>query len=371
MKFTFDRELMLTSFQPAAAVAPSRSPKPILQSVKLICDESTSVLMATDTEVGIRVVVEGIEVAVPGSIVLPVDLFGQILRECTDEKLNVEIKDSEIAVTGDSSSYKIPSQNPDEFPDVSRVESDSYLQLKAGLMSELIKRTFFATDSESSRYALGGLLLELDGAKLVAVGTDGRRLAKMEGPVEVVGSVELGASTTIVPTRSMTLISRALVNPDAEVKIIISDNQVIFSSDRVILTSRLVEGRYPKWQEVFPSLTDSTKIEMTVGDFHSKLKQAAIVANDESRGITFTFNKGTLTMDAAASERGQSHTEMPITYDGEELSVSMDHRYVSDFLKALDPSSQFSVHVENSQAAVLFLTDDGYSYIIMPLARDR
>ncbi len=371
MKFSFDRELMLASFQPAAAVAPSRSPKPILQSVKLICDETTCVLMATDTEVGIRIVVEGIEVAVPGSIVLPVDLFGQILRECTDEKLSVEIKNTEIAVTGDSSSYKIPSQNPDEFPDISSVESDAFLQVKSGLLSELIKRTFFATDSESSRYALGGLLLELDGSKLIAVGTDGRRLAKMEGPVEVVGGVELGTSSTIVPTRAMTLISRALVNPDADVKIMVSDNQVVFSSDRVTLTSRLVEGRYPKWKEVFPDQAASTRIDMTVGNIHSKLKQAAIVANDESRGITFTFSSGTLTMDAAASERGQSHTEMPITFDGEELSVSMDHRYVSDFLKALDPSSQFAIHLENSQAAVLFVTEDGYSYIIMPLAKDR
>jgi len=49
----------------------------------------------------------------------------------------------------------------------------------------------------------------------------------------------------------------------------------------------------------------------------------------------------------------------------------MDHRYVSDFLKALDATSQFSIFIENAQAAVLFTTEDGYSYIIMPLATDR
>ena len=371
MKFTFDREMMLSSFQPAAAVAPSRSPKPILQSVKLICTEGESVLMATDTEVGVRIGVEGINVEVPGSIVLPVDLFGQILRECTDKSLTVEMKDTEISVDGDTSSYKIPSQNPDEFPDVSSVDSDSYLEIPARLMSELIKRTFFATDSESSRYALGGLLLELNGNDLIAVGTDGRRLAKMQGPVEINGSVELGSSSTIVPTRSMTLILRAIVNPEATVKIMVNDNQIVFVSDKITLTSRLVEGRYPKWQDVFPSTAETKSIDIGSGEMLSKLKQAAIVANDDSRGINCTFCNGTLTMDAQAAERGQSHTEMPIAYEGEKISVTMDHRYVSDFLKALDSTSQFSIFIENAQAAVLFTTEDGYSYIIMPLATDR
>ena len=103
MKFTFDREKMLAAFQPAASVAPSRSPKPILQCVKMIGTESDATLMATDTEVGIRVIVEGVSVEVPGNIVLPVDLFGNILRESSDDQLTVAVDGAEIKVTGSSS----------------------------------------------------------------------------------------------------------------------------------------------------------------------------------------------------------------------------------------------------------------------------
>ncbi|MEC9097439.1 MAG: DNA polymerase III subunit beta [Planctomycetota bacterium] len=371
MKFTFDREKMLAAFQPAASVAPSRSPKPILQCVKMIGTENEAILMATDTEVGIRVVVEGVSIDVPGSIVLPVDLFGNILRESSDPELTVVVDGSEIKVTGGGSNYSLPSQSPDEFPDVQKVEGASCLRIAAGLFGELVKRTVFATDNESSRYALGGILLETEGDNLIAVGTDGRRLAKMQGPVEISGDVQLGQSSTIVPTRSMNLIARALGEPDSTVQIIPSDNQLAFKTDTVTLTSRLVEGRFPKWKDVFPARTESSKIELTAGAVYGKLRQASIVANDESRGITFTFSDGTLSMDATAAERGQSHTEMPIAYTGSEVAVSLDHRYVENFLRVLGSEASFTFDLEGSQAAVLLSTEDGYSYIIMPLARDR
>ncbi len=371
MKFTFDREKMLAAFQPAASVAPSRSPKPILQCVKLIGTETGATLMATDTEVGIRVAVDGITIESPGNIVLPVDLFGNILRESSDEQLTVVAENSQIKVTGGSSKHELPTQNADEFPDVQEVEGSDSIQVPAGLFGELVKRTIFATDNESSRYALGGILLETEGSDLIAVGTDGRRLAKMQGPVEITGEVQLGESSTIVPTRSMNLIARALGDPESVVQIIPSENQLAFKTDAVTLTSRLVEGRFPKWKDVFPNRTESVSIELTAGTVYGRLRQASIVANDESRGITFTFGDGTLAMDATAAERGQSHTEMPIAYTGDEVAVSLDHRYVEHFLRVLDTETNFTFDLENGQAAVLLSTEDGYSYIIMPLARDR
>ena len=120
---------------------------------------------------------------------------------------------------------------------------------------------------------------------------------------------------------------------------------------------------------MFPSRTDGSKIELTAGTVYGRLRQASIVANDESRGITFTFSDGTLAMDATAAERGQSHTEMPIAYS-KEVGVSLDHRYVEHFLRVLDSEANFTFDLESSQA-VLLSTDDGYSYVIMPLARDR
>jgi DNA polymerase-3 subunit beta len=376
MKLTCERDKLLGAFQTAATVVPSRSPKPILQCVKLEINGSVTTLMATDLEVGVRIEVEGVSADGDGAIILPVQIFGNILREGNDEKLKITVKSKGITVQGDHSKYELPYQDPEEYPEVADFQDDAYLQLPALLFKELVRRTLFATDNESSRYALGGVLLEAEVKKsgegtLAAVGTDGRRLAKMSGPIEVVGDFELSGGPIIVPAKSMQLIDRAMLDLEGVVQIAPHANDVLVRTGTATIYSRLVEGRFPKWREAIPSRSDALQVDVTVGPMYSALRQAAIVASDESRGIEFSFGGGSLVLKGTTSEAGQSRIEFPIPYDGEEITVSMNHRYVGDFLKVLDPESTFTVEIQNSESPALFTTSDGYAYVVMPLATNR
>jgi DNA polymerase-3 subunit beta len=371
MKITCDREKMLAAFQTAATVAPHRSPKPILQNVKLEVAGESAILTATDMEIGIRIEVPGITVDQPGAAVLPVARFGSILRESSDEKLYIEADAQGAVVRGERSEFKLPSENPDEFPAVTSFTETKYHEVPARLLKELIRRTLFATDTESSRYALGGVLLEMDQDKIIAVGTDGRRLAKMEGPAQSVGGHVTGDVMTIVPARSMQLIERALTDGDAEVQVVARANDILIHTPRVTIYSRLVEGRFPKWRDVLPQRRDAVKMELTVGPIYSALRQAAIVASEESRGIDFSFGEGSLVLSGSTAEVGSARVELPIPYDGAKIAVTLDNRFVADFFKVLDPDRMFTLEIENSDTAALFTTDDGYGYVVMPLARDR
>ena len=371
MKISFERESFLSSFQTAATVAPTRSPKPILQNVKLESIDGNSILTATDMEVGVRLHVNGVEVQAPGSVILPVSRFGSLLRESSDEKLSIETDDKGTTVKGSSSRFKLPGENPDEFPTVATFDEKDYVEVESRVLKRLIKRTLFATDTESSRYALGGVLLEFDKERIIAVGTDGRRLAKMEGPAKAVGKAKSGDSMTIVPTKSMQLIERALPDNEDIVKIAARTNDVLIKIPAGVIYSRLVEGRFPKWQEVFPNRQNSVKLELPVGPLFSALRQAAIVVNEESRGIDFTFEKGTLVLSNNTAEVGESRVEMPIAYEGEAITVTLDHGFFADFLKVLDPQKTFTIDIEGPETAATCSTDDGYGYVIMPLSRDR
>jgi DNA polymerase-3 subunit beta len=371
MKMNCEREVLLAAFQTAAMVAPSRSPKPILQNVKLEVHDQTATLMATDLEVGIRLEVGGIEAQAPGSAVLPVGRFGSILRESVDEKLFVEAGPQGVLVKGQRSEFHLPGQNPDEFPSIAVFQEEKYHKLPARLLKEMIRRTLFATDTESSRYALGGVLLELEADKIIAVGTDGRRLAKMEGPAESVGGHVTGDTMTIVPTRSMQLIERALTDPDAEVHLAARPNDILLRTPTSMIYSRLVEGRFPKWRDVFPVRGEVIRIDLAVGPAYSVLRQAAIVTDDDSRGVDFIFGGGQLVLTSVAAEVGQARIEMPIPYDGPNVKVTLDNRFVADFLRVLEPEKIVTLEVENDESAALFTTDDGYGYVVMPLARDR
>ena len=371
MKITCDREKLLVAFQTAAAVAPTRSPKPILQNVKLEVSGDTAIVMATDLEVGVRVQVTGIEVEVPGSAILPIQRFGSILRESSDASLRLENDGRGTVVSGQRSEFRLPSADPAEFPAIAEFNEKKYHDLPARLLRELVRRTVFATDNESSRYALGGVLLEMSADRITAVGTDGRRLAKMEAPATSVGGHETGDQMTIIPTRAMQLIERALTDGDAEIQIAARGNDVLVRSPRATIYSRLVEGRFPKWRDVFPRRDDTAKIEMVVGPMHSAVRQAAIVTSDESRGVDFTFGEGKLVLAGKAADIGQSRIELPIAYDGKPITITLDPRFVNDFLKVLDPEKTFTLEIKDASSAAVCQTDDGYSYVIMPLARDR
>jgi DNA polymerase-3 subunit beta len=104
---------------------------------------------------------------------------------------------------------------------------------------------------------------------------------------------------------------------------------------------------------------------------YSALRQAAIVSSDESRGVDFTFNQGSLVLSNSTAEVGQSRIEMPVPFDNDELTITLDHRYVADFLKVLQPDKTFTLDIENGDQAAYCVTDDNYGYVIMPLAKDR
>jgi DNA polymerase III subunit beta len=371
MKVTCDREKLLHAFQTAASVAPARSPKPILQNLKLEVTPERGILMGTDLEIGIRIEVPGIAVEAPGSVVLPIARFPAILRESSDEKLDINSDGKKTVVRGARSEFQLPSENPDEFPSVTAFEASAYHEMPARFLREVVRRTVFATDPESSRYALGGVLLEMTEDKITAVATDGRRLAKQEGPATSVGGHQSGDRLTIIPSRAMHLLDRALADNEENVQISARDNDVLVKSGRATIYSRLVEGRFPKWRDVFPRRENTVKVELTVGPFHAAVRQAQIVTSEERRGVDFTFGGGKAVLRARGAEYGESLVELPIAYDGAEVPITLDPRYLTDFLRVLDPEATLTLDLRDAESAAVCATEDGYAYVIMPLARDQ
>lgn len=370
MKLTCNREKLAAAFQLAGSVALTRSPKEVLQNVKIEASEERVTLMATDMETGIRIEVEGVDVQAPGHALLHVARVGMILRESSDEQLYFEADENATIVKGQNAEFNLPSANPDEFPSVAGFSEESYHELPARLFREMVRRTSFATDPDSSRFALGGVLFELNGEDILAVGTDGRRLARMTGTGKSVGDHATTGNSTIVPTRSLTLMERSIDDKEEVVHMAARGNDVLLRTSRCTIYSRLVEGRYPNWRQVIPERDESAVIDMTVGPFFNVIKQAAIVADKETRGLDLEFGNGTLLLTASTADQGQSRVELPIDYDGEAIKMKLDYRFISDFLKVLDSDTKFKLDVATSTQPALMTTEDGYAYVVMPMALD-
>jgi DNA polymerase-3 subunit beta len=193
----------------------------------------------------------------------------------------------------------------------------------------------------------------------------------MEGPAQAVGQPTPFGEVTVVPTRAMQLLERALAEDGSEVQLALRQNDVLVRNPRAMISARLLEGRYPRWRDVFPRRENSLKLNLTVGPVYAAVRQAAIVTSEESRGVDFTFGDGTLVLAGQTAEVGQSRIELPIAYDGQQVSITLDPRFVVDFLKVLEPEKAFTFDIQDSDGPAVCTTDDGYGYVIMPLARDR
>lgn len=366
MKLLCNRAKLATAFATAASIAPSRSPKAILQNVKLTADENRAILSATDLEVGVLLEVEGVDVQQVGSTVLPVSRFGGLLKELADETITLQQSSKGLVVKGERSKHVLSVQNPAEFPGQGDWSSDRYHTLSSAALKALIQRTLFATDTASSRYALGGVLLEINRAEATAVATDGRRMAIASCPAVCTNGHATGESQRIVPFRAMQQLVRLL--DSGEVMVCCSDNDIRVRTPTATFTARLLEGRFPRWKDAIPDLKHGQTVTLPAGATHAALRQAAIATSDESRGVDFRFEGGKLLLSGRTAEVGESEVELPISYDGPQITLTMDHRYVSEFLRTLDPSDNATVQIRDSESAAIFSAGDAYRYVVMPLA---
>lgn len=372
MKALCNRKGLLAAFGAVSGVAPARSPKPILQNLKLVADpDDGSTLMATDLEVGIRYRVLGVKVDQAGSVILPTAKMQQILATSSDEELSLEADADGLTVRGLRSQFRLPAEDPDLFPEVPDFAATSYHVVGSADLRRLIRRTMFATDVESTRYALGGVLVELDGESIAMVGTDGRRLAKMSAQAEAENDAPAPTGMPVIPVKALKLIERNLDDDDPPVHLTIqSGTSVLVRTHNAVIYSRLVEGRFPRYQDVFPAKSE-VKIPIEVGPLRAAVEQAQIVTNEESRGVDFNFTPDALTLVSQAADVGSSQVELPLSYEGKSVEITFDPRYLIDALKTLDDASFLSAELIDHKNAAVFRTEDGYAYVVMPLTRER
>jgi DNA polymerase-3 subunit beta len=361
------REGLLSACQLASVAVATRDVKPILKNLKAIVDEDRCTLMATDLELGIRLEVRGVKVEESGEAILPAARLTAILRESSDEELSLEASPDACVVRGQYNEFEMPSEDPGEFPDIPSFAGEKYHELPAGQLREMIRRTIFAVAAENPRYALTGIMWELTGPSARLVATDGRRLAVVDGPATAHGGHDTKGQTPVVPTKAMGLLERNLQDPDEMVRVSLSPNEALFKTERAMIYSRLVEGRYPPYREVFPK-KQTVKVPLVVGPFHAAVRQAAIMTDDESKKVVFGFGPKKLTLQARGAATGRSKVELPLDYDGKAVNISFDPKYVTDLLRVLNPEDALTLELIDGNSVALFKSGDHYSYIVMPLS---
>ncbi|MEO1999446.1 MAG: DNA polymerase III subunit beta [Planctomycetaceae bacterium] len=376
MKIRCHRPTLAAAFQVVSGVVPSRTPKEILKNVKLVFgDRSLSkdhaaVLIGTDQEIGIRYEIADVESDTAGEVLLPTARFASILREVHDDQIVIEVMEDSICIQAGQSEFRLGVIDPAEFPAVAGFDDVDYVSVPANDLKQMIRRTVFATDVESHRYALGGVLLDRQGESLTMAATDSRRLAVVRSACTVHGVSDTKNTEPVVPSKALTLVERSLSEDSDDALIAVHANDVVIKCGNSTIYSRLVEGKFPRYRDVIPQ-DSPISIELVTTQFYSAIRQSQIVTSDESRGVDFSFSEGLLTLNSRSPEVGQSKIEMPISFTGESLTITFDPRYVAEFLRVLDAEVQLEMQLTDSESAVVFRAGDDCTYVVMPLSQDR
>jgi DNA polymerase III subunit beta len=367
MKVRCHREGLLSAVQLASVAVPARDLKPILRNLKAVADGDRCTLLATDLELGIRLEVRGIQVEEPGEALLPAAKLLAILRESPDDELAIEANEQASHVRGQFNEFEMGGEEPGDFPDVPAFAGDKYHELPAGMLREMIRRTIFAAAVENPRYAVTGVLWELEGDTARLVATDGRRLAVCQGTATAQGGHDTKGQTHVVPTKAMQLLERNLQDPDERVRVALTPNEALFKTERAVIYSRLVEGRYPPYREVFPK-KQTVKVPLVVGPFYGAVRQAAIMTDEESKKVVFSFAKKKLTLQAHGAGTGRSKVELPLDYEGKAIEISFDPKFLTEMLRVLAADDALTLELIDGASVALFRCGDNYSYIVMPLS---
>ncbi len=372
MKIVCHREGLLSACQLASAAVAVRDVKPVLRNIKAVVDDDRCTLMATDLELGIRLEVRGIKVEEPGDALLPTSRLLAILREATDEELTIEASPDKCVIRGNTNEFEMPGEDVAAFPDVPAFNEEKYHEITAAACKDMIKRTIFAAATEGQvRFgATTGLLWELEDDKAALIATDGRRLAMMTAPAKPHGGHTTKGLLPVVPTKAMSLLERNLTEPDETIRISLRPNEVLMKTERAMIYSRLVEGRFPNYKQVIPA-KHIHRVPLTVGPFMAAVRQAAIMTDDESKRVRFHFAKKKLTLRAQGAESGQSRVELPIDYDGKGLEISFDPKFVTDMLRVLEPDTPLTLDMNDSATPAVFRFEPNYLYVIVPLVETK
>lgn len=371
MKARCHREGLLTACQTAMAVLPTRTTSPILRKIHFnVEDPDVGVLLATDLDQALRYRVSGVTTTQAGKVLLPTQELVAILRELSDEFVDISSTDSGLKIAGSSSKFEFPSEDPAEFPPLPEFPETAGFKLPAKQLSMMIKRTVFAAATEHSRYHMCSVLMEFDpNGDTRFVATDGKRLALMAGKAEVEKAPKETAKA-LAPPKAMTLLSRILADPDELVEIALGVNDAMFRTAKVVVYTRLVEGRFPPWQSVLPG-DPPIKVPVTIDKFFSAVRQARIVTSTESKAVKFTFEDGSVILRGQGADVGESEVVLPIAYTDKPLEITFDPELLVDVLRVLDPSEEAILAMTDGRKAAVLKTVDGYQYVIMPVTRDK
>jgi len=346
---------------------------PILSNILLEAKQDGVEIVATDLEIGMRGLYKG-TVLSPGGVTISARKLFEIVKELPPGEIELTATDNSwTTIQAGKSQFKVVGLPSSEYPALPTIEREGLTPLSGEGLLELIRKTLFAAGDNDARYILNGLLVTLAATdkktSLRLVGTDGHRLAVAEQEVGKAGSKGLPQEIkAIIPKKAAHEIRHLLEEGgDAEPLIGFSKNLMIFRKSGLLLTSRLMEGNYPNYQQVIPK-ENGKKISVSRSELESALRRVSVLAKDKASAVKVSFASGMMTLFSSSPDYGEDTEELPARYEGETINTGFNARYLLDVFNVMDGET-ISLQMETPLSPCLIQEPEslGFKCVVMPI----
>lgn len=364
MKFIINRDVILTPLQQIVSVIEKRQTMPILSNVLMVIEADQLILTGTDLEIQIVAKIN-IEAATPGAITVPARKFLDICRLLpSGAEIKFEQQQDKVKILSNRSRFSLTCLPADNYPEFSESTLENQFFINAGKFKKALDKTVFCMANQDVRYYLNGLLLHLSNTKLKLVASDGHRLAIHEDSLDQASGIE---ARIILPRKGIIELARLLDDPEAELRVKFSGNNIKIYIKNLIFSAKLVDSKYPDFGKVFQQ-DFFNPIPIQKQRLKEALTRVAILANEKYKGITLDIHPDSLKISTHNPEHDEAEEELAIEYPGEPLSISFNAQYLLDAVSNLD--SELAVITIASNASSCFINEpdeQAYKFIVMPM----
>lgn len=373
MKVRIGRDELLTGLQRVQGVVEKRNTMPILSNVLLEARQEGAEIVATDLEIGMRGLYKAAVLETGGVTISARKLF-EIIKELPSGDIELTTGENNwTTIQAGKSQFKIVGLPSADYPALPAIEREGLTPLSGDGLLELIRKTLFAAGDNDARYILNGLLVTLINTEkkttLRLVGTDGHRLAVAEQEMSQAGGKGIPQEIkAIIPKKAAQEMRRLLEEGgDGEPLIGFSKNLMIFRKSGLLLTSRLMEGNYPNYQQVIPK-EGGKKISVNRIELESALRRVSVLSKDKASAVKVSFAPGKMTLFSSSPDYGEATEELPARYEGEALSSGFNARYLLDVFGVMDGES-VSLQIETPLSPCLIQESEspGFKCVVMPI----
>jgi len=344
---------------------------PILSNILLKTEKSQLKISATDLEIGLNIYING-KIEEESSIAIPAKTFSNFLVNLSEEKISLITKENTLKVKSGNYEATIQGLPADDFPIIPKIKSDKYLELENEYLFEALNQILNSAGFSSGRSELNGVYFDFNEDRLKLVTTDSFRLSEKTINNNLFKGNLKEEKIAIVPLRTAQEVLKISQDLKSEtgikVKIYFDPNQVLFDFGQINLISRLVEGNYPKYENIIPqkfetklflnkkSLIEAIKI---AGLFSSKINDIKLIVKPDQKEIL---------LESQDINLGESQAKVEAKIEGEALVISFNYRYLLDGLNNLSGQMIFlGLNQDINPALIKNPDDNSYLYILMPI----